>query len=73
MVVSGCRARMAIGTACIGAHERGRGERIGSMEQQRAEALRDKTLSKKLTDDDDGPRPSYVLSTPLYERSRTLH
>ena len=37
MVVSGCRARMAIGTACIGAHERGRGERIGSMEQQRAE------------------------------------
>ena len=40
MVVSGCRARMTIGAACNHAHERGRGERIGSMEQQRAEALR---------------------------------
>ena len=40
MVVSGCRARMPIGAAWNHAHERGRGERIDSMEQQRAEALR---------------------------------
>ena len=47
MVVSGCRARMAIGTACIDAHERGRRERIGSMEHQGQRPSRDKTLSKK--------------------------
>ena len=50
MVVSGCRARMAIGTACIGAHERGRGERIGSMEHQGQKAVPEQTLSKKLTE-----------------------
>ena len=47
MVVSGCRARMPIGAAWNHAHERGRGERIGSMEHQGQRPSRDKTLSKK--------------------------